>query len=205
MCGGGNSYQAQYYQPYGSATWKKKYETFLKQKEDIILNPIHSSFRSVCNLYRHRNYLFKVYVNGILCGDRKVFWAAEGKLNPIDGVIQLYLAFHNQYAVFPANRKARTWGNDGSGFTMSEDSKINPEKDWPLDQDTDYIFKAIRDNSIPDQIRKEMNQEYRKNHMGQIIKCWIKYILFCILGKNRSRTLQCISFAKNICHRSRDS
>lgn len=194
--GGITTYKSQYFQPYGFATWKDKYQTFLTQKENIVLNPFHASIRAVFKLYRYRNYLFRVYVHGILCGNRKVFWADERQLNPIDGVIQLYLAFHNQYSIFPAIRKARTWGNDGSGFNMKEDTEIDPEKDWPLDLNVGFTIKAAKDNSISECIRREMNQDYKKSQMGQIVKCWMMYILFCILGKNRTRTLRCLSFVK---------
>lgn len=181
-----NAYQAQFLQPWGIAVWKNKYLEFLNTKEAIILNPENKKFSNVLNLYFERTWFFRNYINDILCNDRTLYWKNKHELTTIDAVMQLYIYFKNMYCIFPIKCKARTWGNDGSGFTMKKDESIDPLSKWPLDEEIKFEFVMLDNPQIQDSIRKSSNAMYKRKNRKEILKLWGKYMIFCALGKNKN-------------------
>lgn len=181
--GRGTSYRSSYFQPYGYGIWRYKYQAFRKGKEEFLLSADNQKIFSICKLFYTNHYLFKVYVDEILCNNKKLFWENTNKLNPIDGVIQLYIYYTDMCCIFPTVQKSRTWGNDGSGFTMSANNNINPERDFPLDREYHFEYKGC-EAVVDRKISVIMNKQYRLSSLTKILKAWIKYFIFRVLGKS---------------------
>ncbi len=185
-----SAYRAQFFQPWGIGIWKNKYKDFLATKEEIILNPTHRRFSQIFKLYLDRIWLFRNYINDIICNTRSLYWKSENELSTIDAIVQLYIYFKNMYCIFPVECKARTWGNDGSGFTMKKDGSIDPELKWPLDSEKQFRYVMLEDHQVTKYIEKQADLEYRRNNHKEIFRLWGKYLIFCILGKNKKRLLK---------------
>lgn len=178
-----SAYKTPFNQPYGCGFWRNKYDLFLVEKENIILNRDNMRFYNVIKMYSLKPWCFRIFVNGILYRNRSNFWNGE-KLTTIDAVIQLYLVIKNMNCIFPTKCKARTWGNDGSGYTMPKNDSINPEKIWPLDQDDDFEFVMATKKEEEDLIRANKTL-FVKTHLWEMMKTWLKYVY--IMKKNNTR------------------
>mgnify|MGYP000408954604 CR=1 FL=1 len=111
-----------------------------------------------------------------------VFWNEDGKLKSVDGVIQLYIAYSNKYSIFPIKPKARTWGNDGSGYTMEKNEEIDPLKEWILDDDKRFELNLINCESNRAKTPQRGLSAKKYN-----VKLWIKYI-YCRMFKRGTKS-----------------
>lgn len=133
-------------------------------------------------MYCKNPWLFRVYVNDILYRRRNIFWNEDGKLKSVDGVIQLYIAYSNKYSIFPIKPKARTWGNDGSGYTMEKNEEIDPLKEWILDDDKRFELNLINCESNRAKTPQRGLSAKKYN-----VKLWIKYI-YCRMFKRGTKS-----------------
>lgn len=168
-----NCYTRVFFQPYGSASWRSKYDYLIKHKEEVVLASDRAKLKNVIWMYRNNPWCFRVYVNQILRrGDKRyVFWKTDEILNPVDGVIQLFLLFTNKESMFPIKTKSKTWGNDGSGFSMGNEESKNSMDICQLDTDEDFVLKVCEaKNKIPTS-RNQFGWKYN-------LKLWVKYLLY---------------------------
>lgn len=168
-----NCYTSSYFQPYGCASWRKKYDCFLAHKEEVILDPQRMKLKNAIWMYRRNPWCFRVFVNQILLSKEKkdVFWRTDSILNPVDGVIQLFLLFDGEQSMFPVISKSRTCGNDGSGFTMVKEDIGLLTETCKLDTDDRFVMKLC---DLHDQIPENKNEMGWKNNL----KLWIKYLIY---------------------------
>lgn len=178
----GTAYKSSYFQPYGYGTWRRKWKQYEEEKEKVILDKNKGKMKFQREMYCKNPWLFRVYVNDILYRRRNIFWNEDGKLKSVDGVIQLYIAYSNKYSIFPIKPKARTWGNDGSGYTMEKNEEIDPLKEWILDDDKRFELNLINCESNRAKTPQRGLSAKKYN-----VKLWIKYI-YCRMFKRGTKS-----------------
>ncbi len=169
-CAEYNCYTSCYYQPYGSACWRSKYDSLTEKLNDVVLDPERKKIKNMIWMYRNNPWCFMVYINYILLKKKMVFWKNECSLYPVDGAVQLYLLFTGSKSMFPMSAKSRTWGNDGSGFTMEKEDEHMSVDGVELDMNESFVMKVYPGNFISNN-----SNPFTRT---RVLKLWVKYLIY---------------------------
>lgn len=174
------------YPAYGVGSWVYKEDDLEDDLERILLKNDTWNLKSITKLFKKNKYIFALYVNGIICTDRGVFWNGS-QLKSIDSARTIYMYITNKYCIIPSISKVRNWGNDGSGDNMPKSKKIE-NKYLDTNDKFEYNDISVRYNDLNDKIA----EKYLKTVLGfkYLVKAIIQYSVFLILGKNRKKFLK---------------
>lgn len=182
-----------YFVPYGYGTWKYKEDKFAAEKMDVLLNHKYDNISSIWKLYKNNQLLFCEYVYTVLCGSKYPQWKEEELLGT-DCIRGIYNFFTNKSTIVPTEYKSHSEGFDGSGINMGA-RDINPNVEWPLDESSSFDFCFENLDRINPKVIRVLNQK-NKCSFKYIIKSWMLYIVYILLGKDRNAVLRFLSIIR---------
>ncbi len=177
-----------YFCPYGFGIWSNRYNKLESQCMSILLDRKNMGIHGISKIFHQSKWVSGLYVSNVLCDNHEPTWKSEKELSSTDIVQNIYIIFENMSCIFPRKNKSRTRGNDGSGVNMKDKKE---EDNLPaLDTDVFFNYEIDINSSINEELSTKISMEmYKKNGKIFLIKALIRYVLFLMTNKNRSRYL----------------
>lgn len=181
---------AKLFPAYGYGSWFAKEDSLWTEARKYLLDSKNWRLTNMLKLYMKNKYIFASYIHNILCTDKGLFWNSDGTLRMIDTTKSIYMYFSDLYCIVPEKTKVRNWGNDGSGINMPANVKIDPVRQWPIEDDApiSYDPKLIVYNDENDEPAEIYLKGVIRNRT--VLSSIIKYFLLLMCGYDRDEFLR---------------
>lgn len=188
--GGENICASKLFPCYGMGSWFDKEKLFASILQETLLDPNNWSISKMISLYKRNQYLFALYVNGIICTNKGLFWESEGVINMCDTTRAITMYLSDFFCIVPQVSKSRNWGNDGSGVNMAANESIDPITRWKLDDKKDFDYST--NNIIYDKRNDKIANNFLTETYGKkLVRIAVfEYLLFLLMGKKRERIIR---------------
>ena len=137
---------------HGYATWKKTDELIRKVSCTEYIK-YGKNIKTMFILYKKSRFFFYAYIRDVLLSNKKKLPWVNGKIYPIDSVINTYLLTHDKYVICPDVNLIRDRGMDGSGLNFKEkldehehllSLEISQEREFKMTEgETEYSYVEI--------------------------------------------------------------
>lgn len=164
---------------YGLAGWKDKFLRLRKLCEEGSFEKQAMRLKNAYKLSKKSAFAFYYLVENIVLRNSNGAYT-NGNLYMTDGLINIYLLLNDHYVILPGYSRIMNHGFDGSGLHCKNNMII---QSYIFDKNTLNIALE-KDNIILDNALIKQIDEI-SGARGGIIRTWIKYFAFKMLGLKR--------------------
>lgn len=174
---------------YGMGYRLSRRARFNEQANEYLLDRRNWTIRNFARLYRRNGIMFWMYISGILCSEKNIYWEDSRHIHFCDTPTSIYMHYSDYGCICPRIPKSRTFGNDGSGVNMPA---MTCNREVELDKAHTFEYVYPKDFSFnPDNYR--LGDEYMRAELKKSTCVWLKiftaWIMAVMISLFKSRSL----------------